>query len=253
MITKGYQSIHLAAQYLAAAGISFIPEREDDSHTNLGYSIDDKSFETWPLNDSGSKLRFDLARYELNWISRSESRSLTLDGCSHTQVLEWISATCSAYKLNNPYKYKFHYKLPYPISDDYVFKTDPEALAREIRLRSLAHNALSQFLLQHQLISDIRTWPHHFDTGIFFLLPSNKEISIGMGLAIPDSVVDDYYFYASGYQGHESLDTTEFKALEHGKWINKGFTGAVLPATNQDKEVVFSFFSQAIEAYLAAY
>ena len=249
MSTQGIKMIHLAAQYLAAAGISFIAEREDDSHTNLGYSIDEKSFETWPLNDSGSKLSFDLARFELNWISRSESRSLTLDGCSHTQVLEWISATCSAIKINKPYTYKFHYELPYPISDDYVFKTDREVLNREIRLRSLAQTVLSQFLFQNQLISDIRTWPHHFDTGIFFHLTANNEISIGMGLAIPDSVVDDHYFYASGYKGHDGLDTTGFAALAHGKWMQEGFKGAVLPASESDERTVIEFLNSAMEAY----
>ncbi len=241
--------IHLAVQYLAAAGISFIPKRADDSHTNLGFSTDDNRFETWSLNDYGSKLGFDLAKFELNWISNSEIRILTLDGCSHTQVLEWISQTCSAFKLKSPYNYKLHYELPYPISDDYIFKTDKEVLTREIRMRSLAHKVLSQFLLQHLLISDIRTWPHHFDTGIFFQLPDKSDVSIGMGLAVPDYAVDDYYFYASGYKGGESLDTTDFAALEHGKWLQEGFQGAVLPADELDQRTALEFLNSAIEVF----
>ena len=34
------EQIHLAAQYLAAAGISFLEKRDDDSHTNLGFNIE---------------------------------------------------------------------------------------------------------------------------------------------------------------------------------------------------------------------
>ena len=32
------QNLHLAAQYLAAGGISFIEKKSDDSHTNLAWN-----------------------------------------------------------------------------------------------------------------------------------------------------------------------------------------------------------------------
>lgn len=41
--------MHLAAQYLAAAGISFVAKEDDDSHTNLGFSAETGSMTTHPL------------------------------------------------------------------------------------------------------------------------------------------------------------------------------------------------------------
>lgn len=247
---QGFQTIHLAAQYLAAAGISFIPERADDSHTNLGFSKETKSFETWPLNECGSRLTLDLGKFELNWASVKESRSLSLHGCSHTQVLEWIYLSCTALKLGKPYNYNFLYELPYPISDKYIFQKDQEVLDKEIRLRSLAHNVFVQFLRKHQLSSDIRTWPHHFDTGVFANLPAKPDISVSAGLAIPDSLVSDYYFYVSAYEGQDSLDTSAFTNLDHGKWLQNGFQGAVLAASEIDEKVALNFLDAALDAYL---
>ena len=46
--------MHLTAQYLAAAGISFVAKKDDDSHTNVGFSIEKTCIEThkWFIENS---------------------------------------------------------------------------------------------------------------------------------------------------------------------------------------------------------
>lgn len=249
MITGGIETIHLASQYLAAAAISFLAKRDDDSHTNLGFSKEEKRFLTWPLNNSDVLLALNLEQFSLEWIKDSETTSFMLDGESHNSVMDWLDQSSKNLGFQNPYRYDFHYSLPYTITSDFIFQVDQKSLEREMRLRSLAQAVLSQILEMHGLISDIRTWPHHFDTGIFSALPSKPTVALGIGLAIPDSLISDYYFYVSGYQGHKSLDTSAFSTLEKGLWRQKGFQGAVLPAGDLDVKIVLKFLNEAIDAY----
>lgn len=57
--------MHLAAQYLAAAGISFVEKKADYSHTNLGWSIDKQRLETHPLSEKGDVLALNYNTFSL--------------------------------------------------------------------------------------------------------------------------------------------------------------------------------------------
>ena len=73
--------------------------------------------------------------------------------------------------------------------------------------------------------------------------------AIGLGLAVPDNVCKDHYFYISGYKGHEIIDTSDFKPLSLGSWSINGFKGAILPATEIDKNKGIAFLSEAFIQY----
>ena len=49
--------MHIAAQYLAAAGISFLEKQPDDSHTNVGFSVEDRTLFSRSLLSSGITLQ----------------------------------------------------------------------------------------------------------------------------------------------------------------------------------------------------
>lgn len=249
MNTHGIEAIHLVTQYLAAAGISFLAKQDDDSHTNLGFSTKNKRFETWKLNNNGDYLALDLVSFSLNWLSIDGDSTFLLDSRSHIEIVHWISNTAAAHGITKPYNYDFHYSLPYGIQGDFQFKKEKIVLDKEISVRTLAHEVLSEVLESNELRSDIRTWPHHFDTGAFAVLPAKKSVSVGMGMAIPDSVLNDYYFYIRGYKGHNALDTTNFQPLVHGDWIQKGFEGAVLALNEFGKKTALEFFNAAISTY----
>ncbi len=242
--------MHLAAQYLAAAGISFVQKEADDSHTNLGFSTLDGSMYTWPLNVAGDVLALSYNTFGLEWRSHGSTTSFKLDGSTHGEILEWIQQRVADARLDKPFSYKFHYDLPYTIADGFTFKLlDTDRLKELMHLRILGQLALEAFLKQEQLVSEIRVWPHHFDTGAYAPLKDRPERAVGLGLAIPDTLVNDHYFYISGYNGHEGMDTSGFGKLEHGTWHNNGFKGAVLPATGTDQNTVVAFLSEAYSNY----
>ncbi|GAA4272760.1 hypothetical protein U6A24_08400 [Aquimarina gracilis] len=243
--------LHLAAQYLAAAGISFLEKKEDDSHTNLGFSITEGNLYTRPLNEAGDTLSLNYHRFTLEWNSKNSKSSLRLDKTLHSEVLKWIQVTAEEANIKKQYNYDFHYDLPYDkITNDFEFKlTDPSRLKRLIHFRTLAQLSIKTFLENHKIESDIRIWPHHFDTGAFAMLKNKSNMSIGLGLAIPDSVVNDYYLYISGYHGHDAVDTSNFNSLTIGNWYTEGFKGAVLPVSEIDQKDAVIFFDQAFSIY----
>ncbi len=241
--------LHIASQYLAAAQISFLDKKDDDSHTNIGFNIEKGFLETRSLNDAGYKLALDYQKFALHWIQKNTTRfSLNLNGKTHHEVLEWIQKVLKEIKTVKPFKYDLHYELPYSVTEDYSFSvsdTDNSILQKLMQQRALANTVLQDVLQQQQLKSDVRIWPHHFDTGAFSIF-TGKDISVGFGMAIPDSMHDDYYFYISGYKGHDALDTSSLSKLTYGNWYSDQFKGAILPVTETTKEMVTLFFNEAI-------
>ncbi len=243
--------MHLAAQYLAAAGISFLEKKDDDSHTNLGFSSEEGNMFTHPLNLEGDSLSLNYQNFSLDWNSNASKTSLKLDGTTHKEIVQWITQKAIEANIKNSFKYDLHYELPYPtITNDFTFKLTNVSRLRELTdFRILAQFTLETFLENQQLQSDIRVWPHHFDIGAFASLKDKAGFAIGLGLAIPDSMINDYYFYISGYKGHDGVDTLGFKTLTHGEWRNDSFKGATLPITGVDEIAASTFFDEAINAY----
>ncbi len=241
------KNMHLAAQYLAAAGINFVPKTADDSHTNLGFSIENQRLETHPLSEKGDVLSLHYKNVGLQWTSQNNTESLVLDGTTHEAVLQWLQEVSQRF-LGKSYSYGFHYDLPYEISDDYKFDfQNTKRLGELVQLRILAQSTFEETLASTGLESPIRIWPHHFDSGAYASL--NAHSAVGFGLAIPDSVGDEHYFYISGYKGHDAISTDGFSRLSKGEWKKSGFTGAILPAKNTTQSEAVLFFTEAIKNY----
>jgi hypothetical protein len=242
--------MYLLAQYLAAAGISILEKKDDDSHSNLGFSIENSSMYSRPLNDYGDKLSVNFEKFTLDWNSNGVSTSLRLDGTTHAEILKWIKKMAAKAAIKVPYAYSFHYDFPYQINDNFVFKLlDANRLNELLNLRILAQSVLETFIEAQNLNSEIRIWPHHFDTGAYTIYNDMSGEAIGLGLAVPDNVCRDHYFYISGYKGHEVIDTSDFKPLSLGSWSVNGFKGAILPATEIDKNKGIAFLSEAFIQY----
>lgn len=246
--------IHIAAQYLAVIGINFLAKKDDDSHTNVGFNKNNGYLETWPLNDNAYKLAFDYTSFSLHWLAEQEkNQSISLDGKTHQEVVRWISQVTAELGSNVPYSYQLHYDLPYEkITDDFVFqKPSQKELSSLLKLRTIAQNTLERIVKDLNLDTEIRIWPHHFDTGGFVVLDAIKNKSVGFGMAVPDSVVDDFYLYTSGYNSNGGIDTTSFQKLALGTWQNEGFKGAIAPMKNIDEAKALAFFKETILTYKA--
>ncbi|SNZ00800.1 hypothetical protein [Flagellimonas pacifica] len=242
--------VHLVSQYLATVGKSFLVPKSDDSHTNVGFFSEDHTLRTWDLDESGTYLAFQYDHFALSWVSKDKNETLTLKGKSHGEIVEWISKMAVESKLSKPYVYDLHYDLPYSPSDDFKFShPNSEELQKLTNLRTLAQNTLKSFLQKENLKSNIRVWPHHFDTGAFVMLSDGSGKSVGMGMAIPDSIINEHYFYISGYHGHDGIDTSTFKNLALGEWKNDGFKGAILKTSGTTQKIAVNFVEEAFSSY----
>jgi len=248
------ESLHRAVQYLAAASKSFLPAKEDDSHTNLAWNPTSKSFETHAFDKSGLALALNLEAYSLDFIHPVSGieASFPLGGAKHLDVVNWIEREREFCKVPHPFSFDLHYNLPYDeeFDDHLAFpKLKLDDLKPHIQLRWLADKALALTSGHFDMFSDIRTWPHHFDTAAIGSNLKDQEITFGVGLAIPDDVEDDYYFYVSKYIGNESVNVSRFSKLKNGEWKFDGWNGAILRASGKSLPEVLSFYAEAIKAY----
>ena len=239
--------MHKVAQYLATAAISFIQKKEDDSHTNLGWA--NHTLETHQFSN-GDKLGLNYENFSLEWTHYNGNKQhLLLDKTTHKEIKDWISETSTNNGIETPYKYNLHYELPYDeVTDATSFKlTNQEDINVLIEQRDLAQQVFDSILKSNAFDSTIRIWPHHFDTGAFVII--NSQLSIGLGMAIPDELINDFYFYISGYNGHESINIESVKDLKHGAYYSNGWKGFALPVDGIDKDIAISFCQEAISKY----
>ncbi|MDC8006323.1 hypothetical protein POV27_19875 [Aureisphaera galaxeae] len=244
------QIMHRAAQYLATAAISFLEKKEDDSHTNLGWIDSLPGLVTHPLTAEGDMLALNYETFSLEWRKGDSSiHTLWLEGKTHDEVIEWIAEISKQQVLQKAYEYALHYDLPYPvITDDYTYSMgNPERLKGLVQNRTRVNHALVRTLAANGLTSDVRIWPHHFDSGGFAM--ANETLGIGLGMAVPDSMIDDFYLYVSGYHGHDFVDTTSFEPLSTGTVYSEGWKGIALPVQGLSEEDMLSFFNEAISRY----
>ena len=244
------KTMHLAAQYLAAAGINFVEHKADDSHTSLLFISSNGTLNTFPLNENEDTLSLNYKTFSLEWNSTNATVSYGLHGKTHAETLAWLKSQALNAGITKPYAYSFHYDLPYTITDDFVYQLEESQLKNLLDARILAQSSIASFLLENKIDSDARVWPHHFDTGSYVPNFDEDKNAIGFGLAIPDTVQDSFYFYLVMYDANGSVDTSSFEPLEFGIWKKEGFKGAVLPITDaKDEETVVTFLNQALKTY----
>lgn len=122
-----------------------------------------------------------------------------------------------------------HYEIP-----DYQFsRIDDDGwsatgLKDWMYYRNLANQACVLKLGYLQTESDIRIWPHHFDTGIFSQV--SQDFGLGFGLAMENTMAGEPYFYMAGYNGESPISYHNPAPLTAGKWeIGEYWKGALLP------------------------
>ncbi len=241
--------IHIAGQYLATASISFLEPKDDDSHTNLGWIND--ALHTHALSKANDILTLDYRSFSLIWTNDSGFREeLPLDQKTHRTIIEWIASTSIKAGIHKSYAYNLHYELPYEaITDDFQFiKPSDFDIEQLIKNRQLAQTALENALKIFSPEAPIRIWPHHFDTGSFFM--TSDDLGIGLGMAIPDTMINDFYLYVSGYNGHESIVLSPNTSIDLGTYYSEGWKGIALAVSGITIEDATSFYKEAIQHYL---
>lgn len=250
--------VHLAAQYLAMAGNSFLEIQPDGSQSNLGFCKFTTCLQTRPLNDNGDVLLLNYDNFTLEWKSEKlTNRVLLLDGKSHGEILKWISKTSIEAGIILPYKYTFNENLPYPkLNDSFTFNLlDSDRLKQLSSYRKLAQTVLEDVVERHHLSAEVRIWPFDFDTSVYALINSKTDVAIGFGMATPDSQTSgsDHYLYTAGWHGLDNIKTVEFPELKNGKWHTSYWSGAIMPLESVNKNSAANFFGETIQVFKNQY
>jgi len=248
------ETLHRAAQYLAAAGNSFLDKKDDDSHANLGWNSEFMALSTRPLNKAGSiALSLNYPEFKLEWVDPGESiiSDFELNGRSHEEVLAWIGESAPKAGLEKPFSFSVNYELPFSMEKEYRFiQPHPGEFVVFGNHRSNAQMALEELFEDQDSVSEIRVWPHHFDTG--GLIEVEKDASgkltksIGIGLSIPDGMVKDLYYYASAWDANGNINYSDLPGLRQGLWITEDWNGMVLPASNVNEDKALKFYKEAV-------
>ncbi|MEM7369401.1 MAG: hypothetical protein AAF587_12435 [Bacteroidota bacterium] len=266
-LSEATEQVHRAAQYLSMAGKFFLPHKADDSHTNMGWNPEHAWLYSHELPTySGHFLGLHPETMRLLLINQDHSieKAYNLIGKTQKDGVAWIKGTLKQYGIDtSAYKIVLHYEIPdHDIHHGAPFRAlSPAAYAGFSKVRSMGHEVMEQLVATIPQASETRTWPHHFDIGNFLPLHTDAEgktdRALYVGLAIPDHLADDYYFYVThGYQ-HGQADYSTLPPLPSGGyWNRKEFVGAFLlladliqsGSSEQQIDNVSAFMKKALEA-----
>ena len=226
------QQLHRLCQVMAKANRSFVPEKEDDSHTNLGFNTDKLQIEGRWIETASQRIRLILRLTDVCYVWQDEGEE-TIQTVSTAKkqmydIEEQVAKTIQQQGLDmNAFKEPLHFEIP-----KYHFANQPVALLSRLALnewifwRTLANQSCAHLLEKLGAASEIRIWPHHFDTGIY--IEPNEQVGIGFGLAMKDDKAGAPYFYATCYPKNGELGYSQAPALSTGEWHINDWKGAVL-------------------------
>lgn len=256
---KTDQQIHLLSQILAKFNRTYVPEKEDDSHTNLDFDpIGHRMYGRWAYTGHGRVIpAFNLWAYQFEFLDddRTIIGEFPAVGVTADHLEEEIEQFLRKSGLKKEgFRDKLHFEIPeYTFADSALEKPSDTERVNWETIRSMANEACRLLLGYLQEEGEIRIWPHHFDTGVY--VEPNKKTGLGFGLAMKDSMVGDAYFYYSMYR-LDSADSeySNVPALDAGRWIiTEKWKGAVLPKTDFEKDgkkAVKGFIKQVSDGYL---
>lgn len=259
-------SLHHAVHAIASTAEAFLPHKADDSHTNLGWNPHLQALLSHPF---GNKYQLGLLypSFSLGFIVDDKVQTrLALAGNTRDAVYDWIRSNLSEWGFETKdiqpmtrYEIAFH-----PVVEGAVFSSPSEIILQELaRRRNNAHHLFVEIAPEYPYASDIRTWPHHFDTGLYIPIRKNDAQedlnSIGLGMATPDGSVKDMYLYVNHWSKSPVVPPAQLPELKgQGYWVNQNWTGAVLPFSTiaahqhnqQQQDIVHDFIQSAIKASL---
>ena len=267
VLQETIHSLHHAAQFLASTAESLLPHKADDSHTNLGWDSQKNALVSHPLAN-----RFQLALEYSNfsiaiWEENLVKSRFPLAEHNQQQVYDWLQTTFTKLGLDGSNISAIdRYAIPkHIVQEGQPFVSLSEEILRELaNRRNNAQEFFVSIAPEYPYASPIRTWPHHFDTGVYIPIRRNETHqdlnSIGLGMAVPDGSANDMYFYVNHWSKQHLQMPNPLPALAGGgQWITEGWTGAVLPLQvvtasakpHDQQEIVQTFFDSAIKATLS--
>jgi len=260
-------SLHHAAQFLASTAESLLPHQADDSHTNLGWDSQKNALISHPLANR-FQLALEYSTFSLAILEEGLVKTrFFLAGHNQQEVYNWLQTTFNELGLDGSSISALNrYDIPkHVIQEGQPFASLSEEILRELaNRRNNAQEFFVSIAPEYPYASSIRTWPHHFDIGVYIPIrrdETHQDLnSIGLGMAVPDGSANDMYFYVNHWSKQSLQLPNTLPALDSGgHWITEGWTGAVLPLQvvtasakpHDQQEIVQTFFDSAIKASLS--
>lgn len=249
------QQIHLLSQVIAKVNRTYVPSKKDDSHTNLYFdSVEKKIYGRWfsPVN---SQLIFalNLVDFQFELINDKQTivRAFSIYDKTIQELETEIEVVFSQLGFNTSGLTKIlHYEITtYEFALSKMKPFDQKGLTEWTSYRSIANTVCNDLLGLAQVEGEIRIWPHHFDTGIY--IEPNKQIGIGFGLAMKDTMVDAPYFYLSGYPKIGEINYKKAPNSDHWVWhTGEHWKGCTLSLTTlkgcsetERNNIIFNYLS----------
>lgn len=254
---------HLAAQFIALTGRYLIPKKPDGSNINMQYFPEKEMLlgnshpDRWAI---GVKLRNQTVQI-LDEKNNSKTE-VSLEGKTFQQAFQEFKTALQNHGIDvSGLKTEQPYELPTGgLKEGNYFAIGSDgAVAENIRYRYNAQLLISELAARFSDVEPVRIWPHHFDTGTFATVARNEKgaasKTIGFGLAIPDSMVPEPYFYLS-FWSENPLDIGNNPVkLPAGEWMMPNWNGAVLGVSDiiqkQTAEEQYSLVKDFFEAGLS--
>lgn len=235
-IADALQQQHHAAQFIAMVGKYLISQKEDDSNTNMQYMPDGELLLGNKLPNEW-QLALDLTNLNLYLFDKEFKRKseIQLNGKTKTEVFDELKQALAAYDFDvSAFKNDLHYEVPtHKLDQNLPFSIRYKNLFQENS--TYRHNAeiiLNEIVTNINNAEPVRIWPHHFDTGSFISLSRNDQnivsSSIGIGWAMPDSMISEPYYYLSFWSETPLSNLETLPALSAGQWMMPNWNGAVL-------------------------
>jgi len=262
-LNDSIQQQHHAAQFLALVGRHLIPQEADDSNTNMEYQSSGMMLlgNTLP---NGMRIALQLTDLEIGILDKNNDllNVVSLNGRTKKEVFEDLKKSLSDLEVDvTAFSNILHYKMPeHDLDKDDSFKVNDDNYFIENAIaRNNAKFVINEVVKNIEKAEAVKIWPHHFDTGSFIPVSTNDtgelSQSIGVGFAIPDSMVNEPYYYLSFWSEQTLKDLDVLKPLDAGEWMTPDWNGAVLKLSDilmQDTaekqfELVKSFYDQGIE------
>ena len=214
-------------------GENYIVQSPDDGNANLAWIANKKKIiSRWVLDvDVPFLMALDIPSFRLEFLNDQLGLldHCDLDGKMKSDVFEWMKGVLRKFGLNHEMlKPIEHYEVPeHAVDCGNPFRKPAVSLLQtwsDIRTNA---NLTLEWLNEYTGVdAEIRIWPHHFDTGVYY--PFGSEKAIGAGLAIADSLSETPYFYIYGRSADNSIDLSAVPELKSGLWLKKDWQGALL-------------------------
>ena len=250
--------LHSLAQLIALTGTNCLPPQPDDSQANIGWNADLHRLEGRPfaVQDQSIRLTVDLPTFSLHFLDGADQpvASFRIENRAPAEAMAWWQTVLQGWNLTTAKPLNYQLGAA-PVATETPY-TRPQGLTDWANWRTTADEQLTILNALSGRESDVRIWPHHFDTGVYYSLPDEtgtEQAAIWAGYGIADAVSSEPYFYLSGYNSRQAIDFSAATALTVGKWlVTPDWQGACLPVSDvAAPEQITRFFGESY-AWLAA-